>query len=746
MKSTKKVLIFSLMLGLIFSNFLFFSKIAKAEDKPDLIVEVLTYRENNNLYAGFPFDGTMFYLRVKNQGTAVAESFEAQVYVIDNNTKNSQCATSQFIESLGAGESVNVDFTHDSYFDCADLENKDYYLKAWVDYNNQIDELDENNNIKETSIFHVWPNIDAPQIDNILVNSLSSSRTKISFIAGGIINPIVRWSTDNDFVVIQSDKKYKNQESVISQSGRWYVILNTVDGGNYHYRILYDDNYYNITTNDRTFKAELLPDFKIDDVYIKKSDTAPYKNYVFVDFTNIGGDSEVTTLSVKVTDLDTGDVYSQNLMSSAGFKSGFQYDIQMNSPLLEKSSGKYRLKAEIDYTHIFDENTENNNTLTETINLVETKPDLTIQDFKFTDLRKDSTGPWAKDWDIQLEFYVTNIGTIKPENDFKLKVTNLSLNNKEIQVETYSKGYFEPNTYRAHVYVVGDIINQNNSFIFGENKIKISVDDDNFVNESNENNNTLTKTINITQEPTLTCTDTDGGKDYYKKGTANGVAYWGQSLPASDLADNCSSSIKVNEMWCDSDGYVHQESYDCPYGCANDACIPKPKTQTPTPPVKSPQIAKRLSGKLLLDVDQGGAIWYVDNENYKRHNVKWNNALLIFQMFALGITDNDLLKIPAKTESIYPDLDTDGDGYKDEHELKNGYSPYNSQSVKFKLDNKVGQRLKGRFLLQVQKQGAIWYVDSNGYRHSVRWNNLKPLFESLALGITNFDLIKIEEE
>ncbi|MBU4360329.1 hypothetical protein KKA66_00530, partial [Patescibacteria group bacterium] len=120
--------------------------------------------------------------------------------------------------------------------------------------------------------------------------------------------------------------------------------------------------------------------------------------------------------------------------------------------------------------------------------------------------------------------------------------------------------------------------------------------------------------------------------------------------------------------------------------------------------------------------------------------VTWETAMPLFQNFALGITDADLLKIPVDTESINPELDTDGDGYKDEHELKNGYNPYNPQPVKFNLDNKVGQRLKGRLLLQVQQGGAIWYVDIDGIRHNVRWNNLMYLFTTLALGITDSDL------
>jgi hypothetical protein len=154
-------------------------------------------------------------------------------------------------------------------------------------------------------------------------------------------------------------------------------------------------------------------------------------------------------------------------------------------------------------------------------------------------------------------------------------------------------------------------------------------------------------------------------------------------------------------------------------------------------------LSKRLSGKLLLDVDQGGAIWYVDDINYQRHNVRWNNALSIFQKFALGITDVDLLKIPTEWESIRSELDTDGDGYKDKKELMHGYNPYNTHPVKLKYDLALADRLKGKFLLQVYKQGAIWYVDHNGYRHSVRWDNLEDLFRRLALGITNSDLNQI---
>ena len=153
-------------------------------------------------------------------------------------------------------------------------------------------------------------------------------------------------------------------------------------------------------------------------------------------------------------------------------------------------------------------------------------------------------------------------------------------------------------------------------------------------------------------------------------------------------------------------------------------------------------ITNRLKGRLLLQVEKGGAIWYVNPTDSQKYQVTFANALNLFQSFALGITNADLVKIPADTNSIDPYLDTDNDGYPDKQELQNGYSPYIAGigQGRFKTDNNLAKRLKGRLLLQVQQGGAIWYVDINGIRHNVRWNNLMDLFTRLALGITDKDL------
>ena len=156
-------------------------------------------------------------------------------------------------------------------------------------------------------------------------------------------------------------------------------------------------------------------------------------------------------------------------------------------------------------------------------------------------------------------------------------------------------------------------------------------------------------------------------------------------------------------------------------------------------------ITNRLKGRLLLQVEQGGAIWYVNPIDLQKYQVTWANALPLFQSFALGITDSDLVKIPADVNSIRPDLDSDNDGYTDISELNNGFSPYipGAYKGKFSIDKNLANRLKGRLLLQVQQGGAIWYVDHTGVRHNVRWDNLMNLFTRLALGITDADLAKV---
>ena len=122
------------------------------------------------------------------------------------------------------------------------------------------------------------------------------------------------------------------------------------------------------------------------------------------------------------------------------------------------------------------------------------------------------------------------------------------------------------------------------------------------------------------------------------------------------------------------------------------------------------KLSNRLKGKLLLQVEDRGRIWYVNPDDSQKFEVTFANALPLFQKFALGITNKDLSGIPLNSEA---------------------------------RTSLIGNRLKGKLLLQVQDKGRIWYVDFNGKRWEVTWANLMNLFQKLALGITNADLNKI---
>ncbi|OGG95592.1 hypothetical protein A3E04_02875 [Candidatus Kuenenbacteria bacterium RIFCSPHIGHO2_12_FULL_42_14] len=121
-------------------------------------------------------------------------------------------------------------------------------------------------------------------------------------------------------------------------------------------------------------------------------------------------------------------------------------------------------------------------------------------------------------------------------------------------------------------------------------------------------------------------------------------------------------------------------------------------------------LSKRLAGKLLLQVEDRGRIWYVNPDDAQKSEVTFANALPLFEKLALGIKNSDLNKIPLNNE---------------------------------KTTSATGNRLKGKLLLQVEDKGRIWYVDFNGKKWEVTWANLMSLFQKLALGITNTDLGKI---
>ena len=139
--------------------------------------------------------------------------------------------------------------------------------------------------------------------------------------------------------------------------------------------------------------------------------------------------------------------------------------------------------------------------------------------------------------------------------------------------------------------------------------------------------------------PPMVCTDTDGGKDYYKRGKGTGLYsfekqvgfIWGEdpnkvsarfdsSLDYSIHYDACSDSSisnQLNEAYCAADGALYAEGYQCPNGCSNGACLTAP----PTPSIK------------VLSPN-GGEKW----ESGKNHRVTWSSSAVKSVLIAFNYT------------------------------------------------------------------------------------------------------------
>lgn len=136
------------------------------------------------------------------------------------------------------------------------------------------------------------------------------------------------------------------------------------------------------------------------------------------------------------------------------------------------------------------------------------------------------------------------------------------------------------------------------------------------------------------------------------------------------------------------------------------------------------KLSQRLSGRILLQVEERGEAWYVRTGDLKRYYLAdGNSAYAIMRYFSLGITNSDLAKLPsvASVEDM-------------------------NQSSSVCSVNPMANRLKGKILLQVEKNGEAWYVDPIKCRaiYMADGNSAYQIMRYLGLGITNNDLAKIQ--
>jgi len=130
------------------------------------------------------------------------------------------------------------------------------------------------------------------------------------------------------------------------------------------------------------------------------------------------------------------------------------------------------------------------------------------------------------------------------------------------------------------------IVNQGESWSLTSDNIKVAVG---FVNALQDGTivgaDLLVGPAQIDCSKAVLCTDSDGGKNYYKKGDVSGVTKCSDQskcITPSTVSDSClicdpichESGTTLSEYFCDG-RFRYVESHTCPNGCKDGACIVK---------------------------------------------------------------------------------------------------------------------------------------------------------------------------
>lgn len=132
--------------------------------------------------------------------------------------------------------------------------------------------------------------------------------------------------------------------------------------------------------------------------------------------------------------------------------------------------------------------------------------------------------------------------------------------------------------------------------------------------------------------------------------------------------------------------------------------------------VAGSDVAERVRGRIVLEVEQNGEGWYVSPADGLRYELgRPEQAWQVMRAFALGISNQNLSLIPTAEEpAFYP-------------------------------HNALQERLAGRILLQVESHGEAWYVHPVDLRRYYlgRPADALQVMRTLGLGISSNDLASI---
>ena len=160
-----------------------------------------------------------------------------------------------------------------------------------------------------------------------------------------------------------------------------------------------------------------------------------------------------------------------------------------------------------------------------------------------------------------------NISKIRCESDFLY----MGVVDEDVSFGAAKEpGFFGRIFGRFFVDVTGYAVNENvRALGVGSNEPALSGDSD--AEDVAEDDTVVFGAAEVNTGVSLfTCTDSDGGKDYYTKGIGSGTTFAGGVL--NDVEDSCDGS-QVIEKYCSSADILSTIYKDCTFGCSDGACV-----------------------------------------------------------------------------------------------------------------------------------------------------------------------------
>ena len=134
-------------------------------------------------------------------------------------------------------------------------------------------------------------------------------------------------------------------------------------------------------------------------------------------------------------------------------------------------------------------------------------------------------------------------------------------------------------TEKNNLYIIGII---GVAAIIGIAMMIMTISNQSVNSSTASNDDTFGDTMAGTDSSTtidhLSCSDSDGGENWYVKGVVIGPDKYGGGHFGADYCDSSEDPNGLMEGYCDA-GFVNFKLYSCPNGCSDGACIP---VETPT--------------------------------------------------------------------------------------------------------------------------------------------------------------------